>query len=41
MNGRIWNDASNRRWFYSEDQYKNGRQEMHMLAICHMLEPND
>lgn len=41
MNGRIWNDANNRRWFYSEDQYKNGRQEMHMLSICHLLEPND
>jgi hypothetical protein len=35
MTGRIWNDATTGRWFYSEFQTRDGQPQMRMLAGCH------
>ena len=41
MTGRVWYAADRGRWFYGEQQTKDGRQEMQMLAGCHPTEPPD
>jgi hypothetical protein len=35
MVGRIWNERSNGRWYYSENIEDNGQPRMKMLAGCH------
>jgi hypothetical protein len=41
MVGRMWNDSTSGRWFYSEFQEENGQTRMKMLAGCHLPLPID
>jgi len=35
MLGHLYNAANTRRWVYIEVQFKNNRQQMQMMSICH------
>lgn len=38
MTGRVWHSADRGRWFYSEEQTRDGRPQMRTLAGCHPTE---